>query len=373
MAKQHFNLSPSPTSDKSGHQQMKIPKKLSSSAFENFQMNLFQDFLCNKEEERDKLGNTIDLWDSVPKYSVSKQAMNKLRSADGSLKLLKIDFKFDKINYKVIIQPARIEQVIDEETGETKEIDFYPSANEELVEDALRKIAADQQQGFFDKASYRSGAVFTLFMLREELKKRGHTRSLTEIILSLTILAKSNIEIRQDDGSTTGFGISPYLPALAGVTRKDYEEDSNAKWLAQFHPLVTKSIEAIAYRQFNYDKMMGHSTQLARWIHKLLSIKYTNASHTENFGLYYSVIKRDSGLLNHYKLNRQAVAAVDSAFDELVAAKMLMSYSKTERRGKRNKIEDVLYTLTASVEFIREMKASNKRLSDAKQAVISRA
>ena len=45
--------------------------------FENVQLNLFQNFLCNTEEERERFSNAIDLWDSVPRYSVSRQADRK--------------------------------------------------------------------------------------------------------------------------------------------------------------------------------------------------------------------------------------------------------------------------------------------------------
>ncbi len=52
--------------------------------FRNTQLDLFQSFLCNTEDERDRLSNTIDLWDSLPKYSVSRHAMAKLRKEGGS-------------------------------------------------------------------------------------------------------------------------------------------------------------------------------------------------------------------------------------------------------------------------------------------------
>jgi len=60
----------------------------------------------------------------------------------------------------------------------------------------LRKIAADQQNAFFDKPNFRSGVVFTLYMLREELKKRVIPGLIKKIVLSLHILARSTIEIR---------------------------------------------------------------------------------------------------------------------------------------------------------------------------------
>lgn len=351
---------------------MKTPKKVTTSAFENTQMLLFQDFLCNKEEERDKLSNTILLWDSVPKYSTSKVAMNgKRQSNNGRLGILKQEFKFGGKIFNVKISPARIEE-IDKQTGQICEIDYYPSANEELVEDALRKLSVDQNQGFFDRGSARSGVVFSLYMLREELKKRGHTRSFSEIRLSLTILAKANIEIIHEDHRGVGFGLSPILPALAGVTRKQYEENSNAKWVAQFHPLVTQSIEDLSYHQFNYDKMMRHTSQLSRWIHRLLSIKFNFAATGKTFDINYSTIKRDSRLLEEYKFDRQAVVAVEKALEELKKNKVLLIWEKKHvERGARGKILDAIYTLHANPEFISEVKAANKRLGDSKDVLIN--
>src|SRR3982750_1937174 len=52
---------------------------LNQSEFENPQLHLFQNFLCNTDEQRTYLSNAIDLWDSVPRYSVSRQAMTKAR------------------------------------------------------------------------------------------------------------------------------------------------------------------------------------------------------------------------------------------------------------------------------------------------------
>ena len=68
------------------------------------------------------------------------------------------------------------------------------SQTEELVEEALRKLAIDQYAGFFDKPTFRSGVAFTIYQVREELKKHGHTHSYQEIVLALNILSKSVIE-----------------------------------------------------------------------------------------------------------------------------------------------------------------------------------
>lgn len=327
--------------------------------FQGKQLDLFRSFLCNSRDERDRLSNTFDLWDSVPRYSVSRQAMDKERKARGFLDLLEIDFHYRGTKLQAIIQPARVRE---KKNSATK--DYYPSANEELIEDALRKIAAEQNHGYFDKSNYRSGVVFTLYMLRRELKKRGHTRSYQQIVLSLNILARSTIEIRAEDGKGgEGFTVSPYFPGMLAVSKNKLADDPQAKWIVQFHPLVTQAIDALTYRQFNYAQMMSHNTQLARWVHKQLSLKFTFASLTTPFEMRYSTIKRDSALLESYSRTTAAIDALDTAFAALVAGGVLMDFKKNLVTSLRGKIEDVVYILAPSRDFAAQMKAANKRQS----------
>jgi hypothetical protein len=95
-----------------------------------------------------------------------------------------------------------------------------------------------------------------------------------------------------------GFAITSFLPSLATVSRARWQEDPDSRWVAHFHPLVTQSIDTISYRQYNYHLMMSHSTQLARWLHKILSHSYVNASYTVPYRTSLSSIRRDSGLLD---------------------------------------------------------------------------
>jgi hypothetical protein len=325
--------------------------------FQGNQLEIFRSFLCNNDNERERLSNTFDLWDSIPRYAVSRQQMNKIREEKGFLPLQHVNFQYRQKPYEVRIQAARI---YDEKTK--TETDYYPSANEELIEDALRKIAAEQRNGFFDQPNFRSGVVFTLYMLREELKRRGHSRSYQQIILSLYILSGSIMDMRgTGKDSKKAFQRYGYFSAMTAVSKEQLEKDPHAKWIVQFNPLVTQAIDNLTYRQYNYAQMMSHQTQLARWIHKLLSLKFTFASLASPFEIRYSTIKRDSGLLNSYKLERQAIAALDAAFNELKTAGVLMSVVKNDIRSSRGKLEDVVYTLTASMAFIAETKAANKR------------
>jgi hypothetical protein len=341
----------------------KIPKP-ATAEFENKQLSLFQKFLCNTEVERNNLSNVIDLWDNVPRYSISRQAMTKIRIGGRFLEVHEAEFQYKGHSFVRSIAPARVQDL------DGVDRDFYPSATEELVEDALRKLAAEQWSGWFDRPKFTSGVVFSLYALREELKKRGHARSYQQIILSLNILSGSVITItpRDKNGDIKAIDRSPYLPHLAAVSQGKLREDPKAKWLVQFHPLVTISIDKVTYRQLNYDLMMSHSVQLARWLHKQLALKYTFASLSEPFEMHYATIKRDSGLLEHYNRPRDAIDALTHAFTELKVTEnkthnVLIDFKRRDVTAKRGKLLDAVFTLIPSMDFIRETKAGNKRLA----------
>jgi hypothetical protein len=337
-------------------------KTLKEDDFEGFQLDLFRSFLCNNEDERSELSNVFDLWDSVPRYAISRQRMDKIRKEKGFLDLMTVDFHYRQKPVKVTIQAAR---VLDKKTGETT--DYYPSGNEELVEDALRKIAAEQRNGFYDKEQRAGGVTFSLYMLREELRKRGHSRTYTELILSLEILSGSVIRIEGEGIEGEAVKKSTYFRDLTAVSRKRLSEDPDSRWVVYFHPLVTRDLDALRYRQFNYAQMMSYRTQLARWLHKHLSMKFTYASLVSPFTIRYSTIARDSRMLDGYKREVKAIEALDGAMDELVQAGVLAQFKKELSLGKRNKIEDVVYTLHASADFTKEMKAANLREKLAEQ------
>ena len=334
-------------------------KDIPVDAYRNPKLDLFQSFVCNSEAERECLSNAMDLWDCIPRYSISRQEMNKRRDEKGNLPPLHLNFKYHGQEYTVIIFPTAILE------GE-KYVFYYPSAREELVEDALRKIALQQGKGFFEQNITRSGVAFSLYELRKELAARGHARPYQHLLDSLAILHRSHILIRCDrgEGQNEWSLSSSYLPNLATVTRQKLEDDPEAKWLAQFHPLLTRSLDQFTYRQFNYVTLMGLPTQLARWLYRQLSIKFTFASLMGNpFEMRYSTIKRDSNLLNCAR-ERDNQKEVDGDFMRFVECGMLRSVQKHTIISIKGKIEDIIYQLYPTQEFTREVKAANKRQKD---------
>lgn len=343
-------------------------KPIPPEAFENQQLTLFQSFLSNSEEERNALSNSIDLWDSIPRYSISRQKMNEMRTEDGNLPVRILNFYHRSRKYAAEIRPAQLRLRDEEGKLSDRFTSYYPSAREELVEHALRRLAVKQMAGFFDKKDHRSGLAFTLYQLRQELEERGHKMTYEGLSESLDILHYSFLTVLDPDSDPNDPSLisQPYLPALVKVNKQGRASDPEAKWFVQFHGLVTDSINKITYRQFNYQRLMQCTTQLARWLIGQLVLKYTAASVMNSFEMRYSTIKRDSGLLDGYKLQRQAVAALDQAWEQIKELGMLYRVEKVEQRGSRGKIEDVIYTAHPSREFSNEQKASNRRQSDAK-------
>ena len=309
------------------------------------------------------LSNTIELWDAIPKYAVSPRQQNACRDRNGRLPVHPQEFEYRAsqrdtpgITCRLKVQPASIEV----EPG--RFVDFYPSSDEELIEEILKKIFSDQQYGVHSVAGNESWVRFTLYMIQKELKTRRKTRSIDEIKHSLEIMAKAVIEVEFLKPSKQLLYTDPILSSLTRVKRDNYLQDPKAMWYARLPALVSRSINELTYRQFNYATLMSLPTPLSRWIHKRLSHQYTNAGIMQPYKIKFSTIERDSGLLHHSRrsANRKAV---DAALNTLEKRNVFLNVSPQEERSGRE-IVDVLYILSAHPGFVSEVMAANARQRD---------
>lgn len=326
------------------------------------QYDLFATFFGNPRD----LSNSIELWDAIPKYSVSARAQNMLRDDNGRLPVHKHDFhyhpapKADNPTFKctMSLQPASIET----EHGRQ---DFFPSADEELVEEIIKKIFSDQHYGLHDVTNKESWVRFSLNMIRKELKARGKTRSIQEIKQSLEILTRTVLEVEiEGQGNRKTAYTAPILNDMTRVKRSDWLEDPDAMWTARLPALLSHAINNLSYRQFNYRILMQLSSPMARWLHKRLSHEYTNASITTPYQILFSTISRDSGLLHHNRTSSN-IQTLERALAELVQHEVLY-FHESKKRNSGRAILDVLYTLTPHSNFVSEMKAANARARDAR-------
>lgn len=162
---------------------------------------------------RDKYSVIVGLYDIAPKYVYNN--VEKLRTSDGLLKPITRDFVFKKQKMPLTISPAIIE------TNGVEQA-FYPSTREEIVESVLRKFATNPNKNEFldDSLSVR----FTLYDLWKELKKTGHLYNYDSIKESLQILAKTKLEIVNENKEVI---FSSYMLETFGVVDCNDVEDKN--------------------------------------------------------------------------------------------------------------------------------------------------
>jgi len=120
------------------------------------QLMLFQTFIPEDDPD-DKYSNTIELYDAIPKYFSNARTMDAMRKDGIYLPTLERVFQHRHETYTVQIRPARVRG----RTGAEKE--YYPSPREELVEEALRKLACDKMNGVY--LDNLAGVQFTLYEL----------------------------------------------------------------------------------------------------------------------------------------------------------------------------------------------------------------
>ena len=335
----------------------------------NEQLSMFRRFYGDSTKD---LSNTIEMWDAIPKYSVPARTQTSMRDEKGNLPLYEQEFVYrpthsprssESLHCRIMIQPSKIKNKDGSST------DFYPSSDEELIEEVLKKIFSDDAFGELaehDPTQKKSWVYFTLGMVQKELKERNKTRSLDEIKQSIEILAKTVIEVRLvSDRSRKGIlFMGPILENLAATTREDYLADPKQLWRARLPEPISESINNITYRQFNYGTLMDLKSPLARWFHKRLSHNYTQANYTNRYSILQATIERDSGLVRHSRQDRR-MEYVEAVLKELIEAKVLEGFEPEKEYSKTGKrVMSVKYHLQPSFDFVQEMKAANARQRD---------
>ena len=231
----------------------------------NPQYELFTQFVTNDKSE---VSNTVEVWESIPKYFFTPTQVNKLRITNGHANPFKWLYQYDGIDCAVKIQPALIEQ----DDGNYKA--FFPSVTEELVEEALKKILADQRYGLHDPHNIETWVRFTLSLVQKELNARGRTRNRNQIKHAIEVMSSCVITFYKEDKEVWKGSI---LQDLVTVGRGEYLADTNSQHIARLPLFISHAINQLEYRQFNYDRLMSCDEQLTRWVYKRLIHRYRQA------------------------------------------------------------------------------------------------
>ena len=304
-------------------------------------------------QERD-YSNTIELYDFIPKYVWGRIE----RVQDQFLHRLERGFECRNVNYTVKIDPAKVE----DSDGVVR--DYFPGKREELVEDALRKLATNGQGLFLDD---EAAVTFTLYQLHQELKRTGHTYSIQELKNALMICVGTTVHITDSTGSTV---FSNNLFEAVGLqTKEDWNgQGEKSKAFVRFNTLVTTSIRRRAFRQYNYEVAMSYRTVIARQLHKRMSHHYSQAHLAQPYAILLSTVIRDFGLTAYEKLSHN-LRDVEKALEEMVESDVLFRYElqKIGCDRKKNKLSDVKIVLYPHQKFVAEVIAANRKLRETPQ------
>jgi hypothetical protein len=313
----------------------------------SLQFDLFGEFVTNDKSE---VSNTVEIWERIPKY-FPVRTLDKLRPSKGQPDPFEWDYVEDGHKYTVVVQPALIK-----ENGIYTA--YFPSVTEELIEETLKKILADQNYGIHDSKNTETWVRFSLSMLYRELKLRTCSRSYTEIKKAIEIMNKCNVSFLKNGKEIWSGAI---LQDLVTIGREDYLADSDAQHIARLPVFISQAINRLDYRQFNYDRLMKCNSPLARWLYKRLIHRFLNASPIQNHHFMYMDIKR-SGLLQQARESDNRKKVFD-ALTELVKRGVLLRFD-CDTRGEGRKVDNVKYTVFPSTEFVKEQRAAGKRKND---------
>lgn len=325
-----------------------------------FQMDMFRTFISNAPND---MSNTIEQWDSIPKYCLTAAQVKKLRTPDGLAKSFTRTYtnrerdrggKEQVVNCSLSIQPAQI--TTKGKDGIEVELAYFPGQTEELIEEILRKILLDQQLGVHSTKGEQTWVKFTLRMIEKELKALNKSRGWDEIKRSLQIMKRCNLHWIKNGKAAYSGGI---ILELLEVDREDWEEDGNSMWAARLSSLVSLGINNLRYRQLNYARLTSLDDSLSRWIYRRMINRFRQASATETYSLSFSELQQSSGLLEQAN-DRSNRRKVSDSLQELITKGVINEYSSTEKKDGK-KIIDVVYEITPSPKFITEQIAGNKR------------
>lgn len=314
---------------------MKTPKKVEAP----FQLSLF-----SLLPDSGGFSNTIELYDMIPKYILGKDKFG------DRLNPIEREFIYKCEKYRVVIQPARIKN------ESNVYIDALPGQREVFVEDALRKLATEGKSIVIGS---QIGVHFSLYQLKKELDRTGHTYSYKELREAIKILVSCNMELTiiLDSGKCEEIYSESLFSRVVGKTEDGWlesgEEASKSMFIVVFNSLVKKSIINLTFRRYNYELCMKYINAIARYLHKRMSHNYIQASMLKPYEILASTIIAGSSMKTYSKSSENHKYIV-KGLEELQNNNVLTSWT-VEKKPK-----DYKYTLVPSGSFVGEIKRTNQ-------------
>ena len=304
------------------------------------------------EEPNHHRSHMVALWDLAPRFSFDKANLGDARKL-----ILERDFTFAGNRYRITLKPTRFKR------PNGVEEDRYLGEKEQIVEEVIRRLACKR-----DRLTLRSVAVrgkspttdqynvrfaFTLYEVREELKRVKHTLNLLEVNEAITLLNEVRITIQDLDAKG-----SPLLSASAfPVVSVRREGDDDGETFVEFNPLVADAIMCLSFQQFDYETLMKIRDPIARWLLKRLHVQIATTKQAAQ-RISATEVQRDSGM-SVWTKSRNMHARVSKAVGVLVELGVVEGLEVKDILEGRRKV-DVLFAMSATPEFMTKMRGFNR-------------
>ncbi len=308
--------------------------------------------------ETDEMGvaNTIALWDVAPRFV--PRITPELK--DGKyLKTLVRTFELGGRVYQATTKPVRIRG------ADGKEQERYPTDRERLVEWVIRRIASKRSRLSLDNKD-EAIVELTIYEIRKELEKSGHTLSNAEIAEAIKVLHESIVEIVRLDTDEQDSPMERVISAAAFVQVAHANRRSeNARTTLQFNWLVSQALMRLDFRQMNYDQIMEMPGPIERWVylrlnHDVLYYRHSPRVHE----LKASEIIEGSGLSSR-KRKSMGLRRITEAIEQLNQVGVIASYEAIDiMRGKS--LDDIHFAITVSDQFVEDVSWSLRRAMEMK-------
>lgn len=335
---------------------MKVGRELSLS---HLQADLFGGWHHSLDDKT----RTLDLYDSVPKFVLSRS-----RESNEDKLHRWPSVKIGQIELNVTLKAAAL---IDD--GDSRRVRFvFPGVREELIERALRKMAVDRSAEMdVDEQSGSVRVEFTLRQLRNRLASDGHDFSASQTREGLEVMNACELTVE----GRISEGLSDRLRGPLLAIRRDVRlkggSNEQAFYAGLFHPLATHAILGAQFFLFGHG-VMRLRLPLARWIATQINVRFRQAAKGLNgpgYKLSLSRIINQSGIVPEQRL-RDTIRRVEAAIHELKREGFLclmrtgLTLEEAQIRykgstGGRPKIADVTWTLYPSSPFVEEIITGN--------------
>ena len=303
--------------------------------------------------------NSVGLYDQSPKYARQNNEPYSVEDVAESIRVK--NFNFESVDYVLEITAARLK----DDDGQVRY--YFPSSNEELVEDILRHQTTINSQTAFWEDNY--GCEFSLHFIWKELRRFNKSRNKIEIRQSLRILSRALLMFYRKDTYKDGTGdpiySGTYLSESTVLKLSDYykrvdlPEEAQLLGRAKFHNMVTESIKNVDYRLNRYDIFMEYRNDMSRWFHKRISHMHIGADLETPYQIKASTCFNDGNWKWQARLDR-CKRRIDAALKEMSERGMIDSERTTvERLHEQNKHVDYVVTVYLSKAFIDHIILSN--------------